>query len=338
MPFKRGQLHYFVTVAEEGQMTRAARRLHLAQPALSQAIAQLEAELGIELLHRHPRGVTLTAAGEVFLAKARVALAADLDATATAESLARAATGTIEIGFIGPPPTIVAPKLLSSFVDAHPDVGVSYKEMPFPFGPTSSWLSEVDVAMSHRPEFDKQVGHQPVKYDRRVAVLPEAHPLADRDRLAVADILDDTFVGYHASVQAEWAAFHSLDDHRGGPPRQLTTDRALTPAEMMMMLASRRAVATLPATDANVAREVLRGIVVVPLSDAEPFEVTLTWRKDNHNPLVQALVALAANLACEQLDEPAPRPTDSEVAETIEGLNSMLSDRGRVERAGDPAE
>jgi hypothetical protein len=107
---------------------------------------------------------------------------------------------------------------------------------------------------------------------------------------------------------------------------------------MMMMLASRRAVATLPATDANVAREVLRGIVVVPLSDAEPFEVTLTWRKDNHNPLVQALVALAANLACEQLDEPAPRPTDSEVAETIEGLNSMLSDRGRVERAAKPTE
>jgi DNA-binding transcriptional LysR family regulator len=336
MPFKRGQLQYFVTVAEEGQMTRAARRLHLAQPALSQAIAQLEAELGIELLHRHPRGVTLTAAGEIFLAKARVALAADIDATATAQSLARAATGTIEIGFIGPPPTLGAAKLFSAFTDAHPDVAVSYKEMPFPFGPTSSWLSEVDVALCHRPEDDRQVGHQVVQLERRVAVLPEAHPLAGSEQLSVGDLLDETFVGYHASVQAEWAGFHSLDDHRGSAARELTTDRAMTPAEMLMMLASRRAVATLPATDANVVREVLRGVVVVPLADAEPFEITLSWRKDNHNPLVQALVALAANLACEQLDE-RTRPSDTEVAETIEGLNSMLSDRGRVEHASEPA-
>src|ERR1700722_6822202 len=174
MPFKRGQLHYFVTVAEEGQMTRAARRLHLAQPALSQAIAQLEAELGIELLHRNPRGVTLTAAGEIFLAKARVALAADIDAAATAQSLARAATGTIEIGFIGPPPTITAARLFAAFAEAHPDVGVSYSEMPFPFGSTSSWLSEVDVAVCHRPAADKQVGHQLVKLEPRAAVLPEA--------------------------------------------------------------------------------------------------------------------------------------------------------------------
>ena len=80
MGFKRGQLRYFVTVAEDGQMTRAARRLHIAQPALSQAISQLEAELGIELLVRHPRGVTLTPAGEAFLPKARAVVASEQDA------------------------------------------------------------------------------------------------------------------------------------------------------------------------------------------------------------------------------------------------------------------
>ena len=76
MPLRLEQLRYFVTVAEEGQMTRAARKLHLAQPALSQAIAQLESELGIDLLVRHARGVTLTPAGETFVPKARLALAA----------------------------------------------------------------------------------------------------------------------------------------------------------------------------------------------------------------------------------------------------------------------
>src|SRR5271165_6440278 len=89
MPFKRGHLRYFVTVAEEGQVTRAAERLHIAQPALSQAIAQLECDLGLQLLERQPRGVTLTPAGEVFLEKARTVLAATKDAVLTAESLAR---------------------------------------------------------------------------------------------------------------------------------------------------------------------------------------------------------------------------------------------------------
>ena len=62
------QLRYFVAVAQDGQMTRAAQRLALAQPALSQAIARLEQQVGVKLLERHPRGVSLTPAGEAFLA------------------------------------------------------------------------------------------------------------------------------------------------------------------------------------------------------------------------------------------------------------------------------
>src|SRR5438270_7543325 len=88
------QFRYFVTVAEEGQMTRAARRLQLAQPALSQAIARLENQVGVKLLDRNPRGVTLTAAGQAFVEKARAALDAVDAAEATARSLARAEAGT----------------------------------------------------------------------------------------------------------------------------------------------------------------------------------------------------------------------------------------------------
>ena len=75
MAFNRDHLRYFVAVADEGQITQAARRLFMAQPALSQAISQLETELGLKLLDRHARGVTLTDAGETFLEKARAAVA-----------------------------------------------------------------------------------------------------------------------------------------------------------------------------------------------------------------------------------------------------------------------
>src|ERR1700704_6902157 len=96
MSFTQVQLRYFVAVARELQITRAARKLNVAQPALSQAIAQLESELGVQLLERQVRGVTLTPAGEVFYEKALAAVAAVCEAGQTAQALARAPGGTGE--------------------------------------------------------------------------------------------------------------------------------------------------------------------------------------------------------------------------------------------------
>src|ERR1035438_1089319 len=99
MAFKRDQLRYFVTVAEEGQITRAAQKLNIAQPALSQAIANLESQVGFALLERHARGVSLTPAGAAFLKSALVAVAAEEEAERIVESLARAMHGTIMFGY-----------------------------------------------------------------------------------------------------------------------------------------------------------------------------------------------------------------------------------------------
>ena len=149
--FSQGQLRYFVTVSEEGQITRAAKRLHLAQPALSQAIAQLEGELGVELLVRHPRGVTLTDAGEAFLVKARAVLAAKAETAQTALALRRAASDAIAIGFVGPPPSLGCPELFGAFEARHPDAQISFLDLPFPRGHTADWLAGVDIAFCHAP-------------------------------------------------------------------------------------------------------------------------------------------------------------------------------------------
>jgi DNA-binding transcriptional LysR family regulator len=296
MEFKRGQLRNFVTVAEDGQMTRAARKLHLDQPALSHSISQLESELGVVLLERHARGVSLTEAGEAFLPKARAALAAAEEALRTAQSLARAGNGQIEVGYIGPPPMVNAPELFEAFTDAHPQAHLSFRELPFPYHPTSSWLQEVDVAFAHAPASERGVRVQTVRAEPRAVVIPSGHPLADRSELRVADVLDDLFLAYHPDVQPAWAAFHSLDDHRGAPAR-VTDDHARTPSEMLAMMASRRALATVPLSDARVIESVLRGVVATPLIDAEPALLSLVWREGEHNPCVQALVTLAERVA-----------------------------------------
>jgi DNA-binding transcriptional LysR family regulator len=297
MDFKRGQLRNFVVVAEEGQMTRAARKLHLAQPALSHMISQLESELGIVLLERHARGVALTPAGEAFLPKARSALAAADDAVRTAESLARARSGRVEIGYIGPPPMVNAPDLFAPFADTHPDANISFRELPFPVSPTTAWLDDVDVAFSVAPAAERGVRVQAVRAEPRAVLMPDHHPLAQRGELRAAELLDERFLAYHSNVQAAWAGFHSLDDIRGGPAPNMTEDHARTPPEMLTMMAARQGIAVLPLSDALVIRDVLRGVVAIPVSDVEPAVLSLCALESNRNPCVQALMTNAQGLA-----------------------------------------
>jgi DNA-binding transcriptional LysR family regulator len=296
MEFKRGQLRNFVTVAEDGQMTRAARKLHLAQPALSHSISQLESELGIVLLERHARGVRLTGAGQAFLPKARAVIAAADEALRTAQSLARATSGQMEVGYVGPPPLVNAPELFRAFADVHPEASVSYREIPFPYTSTNAWLEDVDVAFAHSPASEPGVCLQAIRTEPRAIVAPDTHPLANRAELSVSDVVDEVFLAYDRGVQPAWAAFHTLDDHRGAPAR-LTADQARTPPEMLTMMASRRAIAAVPLSDARVIESVLRGVVAIPLADADPAVLSIAWRERDHNPIVQALTLLAVQLA-----------------------------------------
>jgi DNA-binding transcriptional LysR family regulator len=297
--FRRAHLHYFVTVAEEGQITRAAQKLHIAQPALSHAMGQLEGEVGIQLLERHPRGVTLTPAGETFLTKARAACLAEIDAARTAESLARGAQGTIVVGFIGPPPSLGHPELFAALTEEHPELEVSFQDLPFPRGATLDWLGAVDIAICHPPLMEDGVCTHAIRIEPRAVVADKAHPLAGRAELGIADVLDETFVSYHPAVQQQWAGFHSLDDHRGNPPSHVTGDQALTSLHMLAAMTAGNAVTTVPLGDATVAQSVMPGVTIKPLADADPARVSLVWCRDAPNPHIATLVATAERLTPE---------------------------------------
>jgi DNA-binding transcriptional LysR family regulator len=295
MPSLR-QLRYFITVVEEGQMSRAAANLHLAQPALSQAIAQLELRLGIQLLERRARGVALTAAGEAFLPKARLVLAAVDDANRTARALARSARSAIEWGFIGSPPMVDAPELFAAFVATHPDVKVSFRELALPCGSPSSWLADVDVALCYSPTPHPSVCIQELRSEPRVVLVAAGHPLARREELTVAEILDETFCGTSPSLEPIRAGFWRLDDHRGAPAPHVTDDEATNPHEVLACIASGHAIITAPASNAANVLKGLSDVIAVPLRGAKPARLTLTWRKDNHNPNVVKLIGLAGAL------------------------------------------
>jgi DNA-binding transcriptional LysR family regulator len=290
MPFRRAQLRYFVAVAEEGQMTRAAAKLHIAQPALSQSIAGLEAQLGFLLFERRAHGVTLTPAGETFLEKARSVLDAETEARQTGEALARSQKHTLLWGFSGAPPGLHSPGPLKAFAEAHPEIEVRYQELPFPLTPASRWLAEVDLAVCHRPTPDPSVWQRRIAREPRTVLAPGSHRLASCAELTVAEILEETFIGYHPSTDPTWAGFWSLDDHRGGSPRHITIDQASNAQEVLAALAVRNAITTAPASVANAVAGSARGIVMIPLLDATAAEVVLTGREDRRSPTVDTAV------------------------------------------------
>jgi DNA-binding transcriptional LysR family regulator len=247
------------------------------------------------VLERHGRGVTLTPAGELFLPKARAALIAEEEASLTADSLARISHGRIALGYSGLPPAASSPELIEAFTEAHPGVELSPQELQFPSQPTASWLREVDAAIFSQPPADPNVTTQPLRAEPRVALIPKGHPLAGRRELAVGEILDETFLGFHPSIDPGWAGFWSLDDHRGGPAPRIVGE-ATDAQQRFGMLAAGRGIATAPAYAAAMVK-VLPSVVAIPLTDADPAIITLAARKDRQHSLVEELFAIARQIS-----------------------------------------
>ncbi len=189
-------LHYFVALAEEASFSRAAERLHLAQPSLSQQIRQLERELGAVLVDRSARPVQLTRAGRRLLEDAHAVLA-QLDQTARA--VGRAGRGELDQLRVGYPAGGLYDLLLPAlraFRAAHPEAGLLLR--PVPPGDQDRVLAggAVDVVVSRvtRPVADAGLVVRDLRAERLVAVLPAAHPLAGAPQVALADLADEPFV------------------------------------------------------------------------------------------------------------------------------------------------
>jgi DNA-binding transcriptional LysR family regulator len=191
-------LRYFVAVAHEGHVTRAAEKLHIQQPPLSQQIRALEREIDAALFVRHPRGVSLTDAGRSFLADAEQILAQAEHAKIRARRTARGEVGRIAVGFTTSAPfhPLVA-RAIREFRGNRPNVSFVLEESSS--GDMVSGLRDdrLDVAFIRSGLVDPEgITVHPLLQEDMVAAFPARHPLTKRARLTLKDLADETLILY----------------------------------------------------------------------------------------------------------------------------------------------
>jgi len=194
-------LNAFIAVAEELHFGRAARRLQMAQPPLSQQIRQLEKELGVQLFERNTRSVRLTSAGESFLEPVRTVLD-DLDAaTRAAKAAGRGEYGRVTVGFAGASSHESLPLLTRAVRAAHPGLELVMKGQTY----ANVALSRVadgslDLGFVRMPVDRPGVVARVIDEEEVVCALPSDHRLARRRRIPIAELAGEPFVSFPANA------------------------------------------------------------------------------------------------------------------------------------------
>ncbi len=278
-------LRYFVAVARHRSFTGASRDLHVSQPALSKQVRQLEAELGVTLLERTPRGVLVTAAGQALLEEAEQLLQQWSRAQAALHAAHRTETSALHVGFTAATTHGLLRPVLEAFGRDRPGWRVVMTHMSWQ-DPTALLRSgEVDVGFVRHPVPDLDLlAHAVVHTEPRVLALPATHPLAAQDTVRFDDLLDETFVPL---PPGPWRDYWLCTELRGGrPPR--TTEPASGPEEWSAAISMGRGLAV---TAASAADHYARpGIAFRPLPELGPSAVSVVWRREDRRPHVRDFV------------------------------------------------
>jgi DNA-binding transcriptional LysR family regulator len=288
MPMGLHHLRYFVAVADEGHISRAAARLRISQPSLSAQIQYLEREVGIALVQRHARGVTVTPAGVAFLEQARVALAAARAAVDAARRAGHAQAGILKIGFIVGTQIEITGRILTLFQAKHPEVTAEFTEHSFTDPSAGLNSGEVDVAFVVQPFQHNGLAFLPLDESPRLAVLPATHPLAGRDAISIKEILDERWAPADTDdlvCRDFWLAM----EHRDGPARLGQRIRSLD--KLVQLVMSGNAIGLLSQWAIQAFDR--PGLAFVPVTDVAPVVTALAWFPGRHSALVNQFVETA---------------------------------------------
>jgi DNA-binding transcriptional LysR family regulator len=271
------RLEYFVAVAEEGNVGRAARRLHMSQPPLSQRIRELEAELGCALFDRTPQGMRLTQPGTVLLAEARTLLGG---MELAQERVRRAAGGLVlRVGVLGPGEAALSETVARTFLRDQPDVTVRLSQGDFTDPAVGLAVGRVDVTITVGPLDPAGLSIRPVRAQRCYAAVRATDPLAFRTTVSRADFRPEAAVRFPAARDAAWARYWQPVASAGGPVVR-TVD------ECLHAILWESAQALVPEQVTTGHR--VPGITFLPVTDVPPAYIVLASRGPDRSAMVTA--------------------------------------------------
>lgn len=304
------QLRYFMVVAEELHFGRAAARLHIAQPALSQQIQTLERALNVQLLQRTKRNVTLTDAGRLFLEEARVTLRQAEQTAYVAMLAGRGVMGRLTLGFTGTALYSVMPTIVCLYRDSYPDVDITLQEMSTEEQVHALQSSQIHVGLLYPPLRDADIGAIPLFYESLVVVLPDHHPLADLSEISLAHLTDESFVLF---PRVEGPCLHDriigMCQQVGFSPR--IAYETARPQIMIGLVAAGMGVALTFESMAYLKRP---GVLYKPLCEATPeWAMAVAWRQSNVVPVVQTFLDVVCDIDWEQYCPPFRTKPDCDI-------------------------
>lgn len=284
------QLRYFVAVAEELHFARAAARLLIASPSLSQQIKTLERSLSVTLFERSSMGVSLTPSGEQLLPLARATLEAAEEVLGTAHRISEQRATVLRLGFLAFTLTATSRRLLTEFGRKIPSISVQMRQYEWD-DPSGGLLAGATDAALVRPPFTGEDRLQMIELvsEPLLAIVAEGHELAGAESIPSVRLARESWLEAEAVTDPVFARYWYFRELRGSSPPVRTN--AETIEEWLAEIAFGRGVNVVPA---GIAEQYRRpGLAFVPVSDAPPSRLVLAWRPDDPPEAAKTLAKFA---------------------------------------------
>ncbi|MFF5987203.1 LysR substrate-binding domain-containing protein [Prauserella flavalba] len=279
-------LRYFAAVADTCHFGKAAERLHMAQPALSHAIRQLEAELGAPLFTRTTRQVRLTPAGEYLLAEATRVLDSVEQSMQGVRRIADGRLGIVRVGFTGTSAFSQLPRIARAVKRDVPEVALEvHADLLTPDQCDGLRTGSLDLGVLRPPASGEGIELRTIEVEPLILAVPADHRLAVEPEVSMSDLRTEGFIVYASKDSVVNDAVQRSCQAAGFTPQR--EHEAAGTAVLLALVAGGLGVAVLPASARSLP---LAGVVFRDLADAGSVELALAWRADNDSPLVRSVL------------------------------------------------
>lgn len=286
------QLQYFVVVAETLHVGRAAELLHITQPPLSRQIALLEKSLGVTLFKRHPKGVSLTPAGQQFYDDAKRILRTAEQASVNAKLVSEGKLGALNIGFMMHAAFNIVPGITRKFMRDFPKVSLRLQEVLPSLLVNSVQKGEFDGAIMLKPSVPVGMVALDICSEKLCLAVHIAHPLSQEPRVTAAMLSAFPFIATPFNVAP--ALREAIEGYCRSadfvPEVVLETQLQQT---IVTLVAEDLGVALVPEPIQKLQHE---NVKFIPLANAPEVDYAMIWRSDNENPALKAFVDIAKSM------------------------------------------